>query len=202
LASCDPRVDVIRGSLFVLAAVQLLLTAAPGVASVLVAARLGVRRVPVLLGIGLAGSGVAAMLTFWVYYLAPSLGAVCAYFVFFERLPSPSGPGRRCAISAICCASSRCRWRSGRWARLSSSSSASAAALKGAGDGCRRYSVQLTSPLSDNFIPRYYANWSLSAPARADLYEPGWRMSDRPPLQMATSSASAFSAGRRHPARS
>ena len=62
------------GNLFVLAMVQLALTAMPGIASTLLAMRLGTRNVPMLLGIGLAGSGATALLAFWVYYVAPSLG--------------------------------------------------------------------------------------------------------------------------------
>ncbi len=69
------------GNLLVLAVVQLALTALPGVASTLLAARFGVRAIPVLLSAGLAGSGALAMLTFWVYYVAPSLGPLCAYAV-------------------------------------------------------------------------------------------------------------------------
>jgi hypothetical protein len=58
--------------------VQVALTAAPGIAATLLAARCGVRNVPVLLAIGLAGTGIVAMLAFWAYYLDPSFGKVCA----------------------------------------------------------------------------------------------------------------------------
>ena len=47
--------------------VQLALTALPLVAAMLFAARLGVRKVPVLLAIGLAASGLLAMLAFWAF---------------------------------------------------------------------------------------------------------------------------------------
>jgi hypothetical protein len=57
------------------------LTALPVVAAVLLAARLGVRNVPVLLAIGLAASGGLAMLTFWTYYADPVLGEALSYFL-------------------------------------------------------------------------------------------------------------------------
>ena len=57
------------------------LTALPGIAVVLCAARRGVREESVLLGLGLAGGGIIAMLTFWAYYAEPTLGMAFAYLV-------------------------------------------------------------------------------------------------------------------------
>ena len=55
-------------------AAHLALTGLPGIAATLVAVRLGVRDIPVLLGIGLAGSGAAAFIAFWAYFADPTIG--------------------------------------------------------------------------------------------------------------------------------
>lgn len=68
-------------------AVHLLLTAAPLVAVMLFAARRGVRDVPMLLVIGLVGSGASAVVSFWAYFAAPSLGHVCSYAIVVGSVP-------------------------------------------------------------------------------------------------------------------
>jgi len=62
-----------------LAAIHLALTAMPGVASVLSAARLGLRDASALLSVGLVGSGVAALLAFWTYFATPEIGHAYAF---------------------------------------------------------------------------------------------------------------------------
>jgi hypothetical protein len=62
-------------------ALHLVLTALPLVAATLLAARFGVRSVPVLLAVGLAGSGVVAMLAFWTYYADPLIGKSFSYLI-------------------------------------------------------------------------------------------------------------------------
>jgi hypothetical protein len=69
------------GELLTITAAQMALTALPAVASALVARRLGVREVPALLCIALAGSGLSAVLAFWAYYAHPHLGNMCAVAV-------------------------------------------------------------------------------------------------------------------------
>src|SRR5215203_2095645 len=59
-------------------ATHLTLTALAGAAAVLYAGRLGQRDVPVLLAVGMVGSGVAALLAFWAYFAAPPIGHACA----------------------------------------------------------------------------------------------------------------------------
>ena len=63
--------------------IQLALTALPLIAAMLFAARLGVRKVSVLLAIGLAGSGLTAMLAFWAFYVDPIVGKSFSYFLVF-----------------------------------------------------------------------------------------------------------------------
>ena len=65
--------------LFLILLLHLVLTALPGVAAVLLAARLGVRSVPVLLAIGMAATGAVALLAFWLYYADPLVGESFSY---------------------------------------------------------------------------------------------------------------------------
>ncbi|HEX6667055.1 MAG TPA: hypothetical protein VF081_10730 [Solirubrobacterales bacterium] len=175
------------GSLFVLAAVQLLLTAAPGVASALFAARLGVRRVPVLIGIGLAGSGAGALLAFWVYYLAPGLGAYCAYLLFFGSIALAvwSWPALRAERGLL----RELSVPLALWA-LGSLFIVFFGFLHGGTElaletGGARFSAHPSQMASDNFIPWFFANWVFEgSPGSAPIFEPGWHFSDRPPLQV------------------
>jgi len=64
-----------------LLAKHLILTGLPLAAAILFAARRGVRQVPVLLGIGLAASGVVGLLGFWSYYGNRLTGETFSYFV-------------------------------------------------------------------------------------------------------------------------
>ena len=81
-------------------ALHLTLTALPGVAAVLVAARAGLRDVSLLLGVGMVSCGLAALLAYWCYFAAPQVGAVCAYGVagvsalVSFRCRGALGPGR------------------------------------------------------------------------------------------------------------
>jgi hypothetical protein len=69
------------GKLFLLLAKHLVLTGLPLAAAMLLAARLGVRRVPVLLATGLAASGLIGLLGFWAYYGDRLLGETFSYLV-------------------------------------------------------------------------------------------------------------------------
>src|SRR6476469_11237780 len=72
--------------LFLILVLHLVLTALPGVAATLLAARLGVRSVPVLLATGLAATGALAMLTFWAYFADPLLGESLSYLLILGPL--------------------------------------------------------------------------------------------------------------------
>jgi hypothetical protein len=174
------------GALFVIAVVQLVLTAAPGVAATLLAVRFGVRDVPVLLAIGLAGSGAAAMLTFWVYYLVPRAGGPCAYAVLFGAIAvivwtwpgvSPSRDLlRRLALPL------------GLWA-LASLFIVFFGYLHGAPEYALvmpsfRFAMQPSLFTGDHYIPLFFSDWMFSGSPGSppDFY--GWLFSDRPPLQV------------------
>jgi hypothetical protein len=67
--------------LFLLLGKHLFLTGLPLAAAMLVAARLGVRQVPVLLAIGLVVSGLLGLLGFWTFYATRLLGETYSYFI-------------------------------------------------------------------------------------------------------------------------
>jgi hypothetical protein len=71
------------GDLLWIVLVHLLLTGLPGIAGALLAARLGVRNVPVLLAIGLAATGLVAMLAFWSFFADPLVGETFAFLALF-----------------------------------------------------------------------------------------------------------------------
>ena len=66
-----------------LLAAHLLLTGLPAAAAALLAARAGVRSVPLLLAIALAGTGGVAILSFWLFYLDPTVGQTGSFFFAF-----------------------------------------------------------------------------------------------------------------------
>ena len=66
------------------------LTALPIAAAMLVAARLGVRGVPLLLAIGLLASGLTGMLGFWAYYGERLIGETLSFLVVFASVAAAS----------------------------------------------------------------------------------------------------------------
>jgi hypothetical protein len=70
-----------QGKLLLLLGLHLALTGLPGVAAALFAARRGVRQLPVLLAIALAGCAAAGLLGFWAYFGDRVLGEAFSYFL-------------------------------------------------------------------------------------------------------------------------
>jgi len=176
------------GGLFTLSAVQLALTAAPGIAATLVALRLGVRREAELLALGLAGSGVAAMLTFWVYYAIPALGDACAYTLFFGSLGLIAWAWRD--ISSQRELLRRLAIPLGLWA-LGSLFMVFFGFLHGGAEASIetasfRFSTNPSQMASDSYIPLFFSDWMFAGhPGPPPVFEPEWLFSDRPPLQVA-----------------
>lgn len=174
------------GTLFVIAVVQLALTAAPGVAATLLSIKLGVRNVPVLLGIGLAASGVGAMLTFWVYYLVPRAGGLCAYALLFGSIALtvwvwPAVRGHRELLRKLSVPL-------GLWA-LATLFILFFGFLHGHIEDIQvpqyRFATQPPNYASDNLIPWFFSDWLFKGgPGSPPIFEPGWLLSDRPPLQI------------------
>ncbi len=171
--------------LLALTSFHLVLTALPGTAAALFAARRGLRDVPILLALWLAVSGVVAMLTFWAFYAEPVLGEAWAYFVAL---------GSAAAVVA-------CLW-GGRVSRPLLLRLATPLALWALGTlflvffgfihGGSESAVVTAAPRffsqfpSDNDIPNFYAEWFFANGHRGTipLYPPDWHFSDRPPLQV------------------
>jgi hypothetical protein len=170
----------------VLVVVHLVLTAMPGIAAALLAIRGGVRAVPLLLCIGLAASGVAAMAVFWAYYLTAGLGSFSAYGLFFGSVgvalwlrPEIARHGallRQLAVPL------------GLWA-LASSFVVFFGFLHGGAEealatGSYRFSTQPSPFASDSGIPAFFSDWMFAgAPGSPPIFPPEWHLSDRPPLQ-------------------
>jgi 4-amino-4-deoxy-L-arabinose transferase-like glycosyltransferase len=175
------------GSLFVLVAVHLVLTAMPGVAATLLAVHKGVRAVPLLLCLALAAGGVAAMAVFWAYYLGAGFGHFCAYALFFGSVgvaawlwPAVSRVHRdllrQLAVPL------------GLWA-LGSVFLVFFGFLHGGAEApletaSYRFSTQPSPFASDSSIPAFFSDWMYAgAPGSPPIFPPEWHLSDRPPLQ-------------------
>ena len=177
------------GNLFVLVVVHLALTAMPGVAAALLALRLGLRDEATLLCAGLAGSGAAAMLTFWVYFLGTGPGAFCAYALLFgsaalvarlwPRLSPQRQLLRRLAVPL------------GLWA-LASTFIVFFGFLHGGAEhavetASYRFSTQPSPFASDSSIPSFFSDWIYAGHpgGKPPVFPPDWLFGDRPPLQVA-----------------
>jgi hypothetical protein len=174
------------GTLLVLVAVQLVLTATPGAASTFLAVKLGVRDVPVLLGIGLAGSGLAAMLTFWIYYLVPRAGAPCAYAVLFGSIAIVVWSWR--SVSAHRVLLRQLSLPLGLWG-LASTFIVFFGFLHGGADTplvapSFRFAMQPSLFTGDHIIPLFFSDWLFAGSPGSPPDYFGWLLSDRPPLQI------------------
>jgi hypothetical protein len=156
----------------------------PGIAAVLLAARCDVKRVPILIAIGLVASGVTSYIAFWAYYADEAVGTTWDFLL---------AAGSVLAI-AWC-------WRAGRIERellrklrtplllwiFGSAFVLFLGFLHGGIDNpittaAYRFSGELPS---DNDIPRYFAEWfAHGGHATPPRYPGEWLTSDRPPLQI------------------
>jgi hypothetical protein len=179
--------DMSGGTLLVLTLVQLALIAMPGIAATLAATRLGVREAPLALGAGLAGSGVAAMLTFWLYFGLPSLGPACAYTVFFGSVALaiwlwPRAPEQRELVRRLAAPL-------GLWGLacvfVIFFGFFAGGADKALETAMARFGTDPSPFATDNFIPLFFSEWIYAGSHGAPpIFEPGWLLSDRPPLQI------------------
>jgi hypothetical protein len=173
-----------QGELLLLLAAHLALTGLPGAAASLLAARNGVRQVPVLLAIGLAATGVVALLAFWAYYADRTVGQSFSFFVLFGSLLLATWSLwggeidrdllRRLAVPLAL------------WA-LGSAFLVFLGFLHGGTDfPVETASVRFYGPLpSDNDLPRFFSEWFYAnGSSGSPVYPPDWLASDRPPLQI------------------
>jgi hypothetical protein len=166
-------------------AIHLALVGAPGVAAAILAARRGVRSVPLTLGIALVASGVTAFASFWAYYASPTVGPIWDFLLLAGSILAVVWIWREGVLD----------WRQlrplatplGLWA-FGSCFVVFLGFLHGGVHhaipmSALRFSGQLPS---DNDIPRYFTEWFATHGHTnpPPVYPPDWLMSDRPPLQI------------------
>lgn len=151
----------------------------------LLAASLGERRTPLLLGIGLAASGLVAILAFWIFYASPLLGRTFGYLVPFGSL----------ALVVACLRSGRIEQKLLRelatplslWALGSAFVVYLGFLHGGIGDPLGMATTRFSSQLpSDNVMPSWFADWFFhhGHHGTPPAFPGEWFFSDRPPLQV------------------
>lgn len=173
-----------QGELLLLLGAHLVLTGLPGVAATLFAARRGVTSVPVLLAIGLAVTGLVAILAFWAYYASHLVGETYVYLVLLGSvlLVVWSLHGRRIDSALL----RQLATPLVLWA-LGSAFLVFLGFVHGGSDfppstAATRFSHMLPS---DNDLPRYFGEWFYlhGHDGPPPPFPPGWLSSERPPLQ-------------------
>jgi hypothetical protein len=164
--------------------VHLALTGLPLVAAALLAARLGVRGVPVLLATGMAATGVLALLAFWAYYGDRTLGETVSYLVLFGSVALIAGAlhGGRIERSLL----RQLAVPLGLWA-LGSAFLVFFGFLDGGIDEPIKVAAsRFSGPLpADNLLPAYLVEWFYEyGHSGHPFFPPDWLASDRPPLQV------------------
>lgn len=159
----------------------------PIVAAALLAVRLGVRSVPLILCVALAASGTTSMLTFWAYFLPPSVAPVGAYFFLFGSLGAiawswPVAARQRKLLRQLAVPL-------GLWVLATLFVSAFGFMFGGTdqalGASGVRFATDPTPFAADNIIPLKNAEWLYGGhPGSPPFYDGAWHFSDRPPLQV------------------
>jgi hypothetical protein len=162
---------------------HLLLTGLPAAAAALLAARAGVRGAPLLLAVALAGAGGVAILSFWLYYLDPTVGQAGSLFFGFGSILVLAGCLRAGVDRAVLL---ELATPFALWAMAS----AFVLFLGFLHGGTEQPLIAATTRFShllptDNEIPSFFADYfylhghSGTPPPFGD-----WLSSDRPPLQV------------------
>jgi hypothetical protein len=171
--------------LLVILALHLTLTGLPILAAMLLAARAGVRSTPLLLAIGLAASGLVAILAFWAFYLSPTLGRSFGYLVAFGSLGAVVAClwGRRVEADLL----RELAIPLALWALASAFLVYLGFFHGGTGDPLGMSTTRFSSQLpSDNVMPSWFADWFFHhGHSGSPPPFPGeWFAGDRPPLQI------------------
>lgn len=170
--------------LFLTLLVHLALTALPGVAAALLAARLGVRSVPVLLAAGMAATGVLAMVAFWAYYGDRTLGETVSYLVLFGSvaLTAAALHGGRIERSLL----RQLATPLGLWALGAAFIVFFGFMYGGSDEPIKVGATRFSGPMpADNLLPAYLVEWFYEyGHSGHPLFPPDWLASDRPPLQV------------------
>jgi hypothetical protein len=164
-------------------ALHLLLTGLPAAAVALLAARAGVRSVPLLLSTALAASGGTAILCFWLFYANAAIGETASFFFVFASAGAIFWCWRQVIERTVL-----------RGLAIPFALWGLAAAFVvflgfihgGSGEPLVTASIRFSHQLpSDNDIPRFFADYFYlhghqgTPPPFGD-----WLSSDRPPLQV------------------
>lgn len=175
-----------QGDLLLVLATHLLLTGLPGVAATLLAARFGLRSVPLLLAVALAASGATAMLGFWAYYGSHDLGLTFSFFLLGGSvLVLVWGLWERWLDRRLL---RELAVPLGLWALGSAFVAFLGFAHGGLGEPLATAGARFSAgPLpSDSGIPYFYTEWfyEYAHHVKAPVFPPEWLSSDRPPLQV------------------
>lgn len=170
--------------LFLTLLVHLALTALPGAAAALLAARLGVRSVPVLLATGMAATGLLALLSFWAYYGDRTLGETVSYLVLFGSvaLVVAALHGGRIERSLL----RQLSVPLALWALGAAFIVFFGFMYGGADEAIKVGATRFSGPMpADNLLPAYFVEWFYEyGHSGHPLFPPDWLASDRPPLQV------------------
>jgi hypothetical protein len=151
----------------------------------LYAARRGVRRVPLLLAIGLAAGGTVGMLGFWSYYGDRLLGESFSYLVLFGSIALAAWSLHGgCLDRALL---RRLATPLALWGLGSAFVLLLGFAHGGAEAPLATATTRFSHPLpGDNEIPLFFADWFFENGHRGvpPVFPGEWLASDRPPLQL------------------
>lgn len=162
-----------------------LLTSLPGIATTLYAVKRDVREQAVLLGLGMAASGIAAMFGFWAFYADPLVGRVFGFALPVASIVVSVWALRRGA-------SDRPLLRELSRPLLLWILGSTFLVFLGFMYGGTNIPLQLANtrfshPLpSDNDLPQFFSGWFFNHGHREapPVYPGQWLSSDRPPLQI------------------
>lgn len=171
--------------LILLTALHLVLTGLPLAAAALLGARAGVRSVPLLLALGLAGASLAAFLAFWAYWGEPLLGESFSYFLLIGSVAAIGWSLRTGGIDAGLLR--RLALPASLWALASTFVVFLGFVHGGTEDPIATSTVRFSHPLpGDSQIPFFYSEWFFQHghEGRPPVFPGEWLFSDRPPLQV------------------
>jgi hypothetical protein len=148
--------------------------------------RRGVVQVPILLAIGLAGSGLVGLLGWWMTYAAPEVGETFAFFAFIGSLLLAAGSIWKGNLDREILG--RLATPLGLWI-LGSAFLVFLGFLHGGispvpfGTASIRFSHQLPT---DAELPKFFVDWFAAHGhnGTVPIYPGEWHFSDRPPLQV------------------
>ena len=173
------------GELALLLVARIVLTALPGAAAALFAARRGVRNVPILLAIGLAASATVGISGFWAFFVTPLIGEAFSYFVVLGSAlvvgwSLYGGKIDRGLLRALAVPVAL-------WALGSAFLLFLGFAHGGTGTALATAANRFSPPLpSDSMIPSFYADWFFinGHQGTPPVFPGEWQFTDRPPLQV------------------